>query len=53
MSYDITFCSYDKCKNQKCDRHPNRLKGWIYPVSMADFTECENWKEFEKKISQN
>lgn len=45
MSYDITFCSYKGCKEKNCDRHPIRLKGWLYPVSIADFTKCENWEE--------
>ena len=48
MSYDITFCSNKKCKNKKCERHPIKLKGWYYPVSMADFTKCEFWKNGEE-----
>lgn len=52
MSYDITFCSYNKCKDRHCDRHPRRLKGWPYPVSMSDFKECENWKDGNHSITK-
>ena len=45
MSFDITFCSYKGCKEKNCERHLTRLKGWLYPVSIADFTKCENWKD--------
>ena len=48
MSYDITFCTNKKCKNKKCERHPIKLKGWHYLVSMADFTKCEFWKSGEE-----
>lgn len=52
MSYDITFCSFKKCKKTKCERHPIQHKGWIYPVSVADFTECENWKDGDHSITK-
>ena len=48
MSYDITFCTNKKCKNKKCERHPIKLKGWYYPVSMSDFTKCKFWKNGEE-----
>ena len=48
MGYDITFCSNKKCKNKKCKRHPIKLKGWCYPVSMANFTKCKFWKNGEE-----
>lgn len=47
-SYDITFCARE-CNNNKCERNKKRLKGWIYPVSMAYFNECKDYKK-EKKI---
>lgn len=43
-SYDISFCSFKKCKETKCSRNQIRLKGYKYPVSIADFPRCENWE---------
>ena len=45
MSYDITFCTKVDCKNKQCDRHPERLRFWNYPVSIANFEKCKYWKE--------
>lgn len=50
MSYDMTFCSYRKCKNKDCERHQDRLKNWLYPVSIGDFPKCENWKDGKHSI---
>lgn len=42
-SYDISFCSFTKCKETNCSRHQERLIGYFYPVSIMDFPRCENW----------
>ena len=43
-SYDITFCDRN-CKNYECKRNKKRLEDWKYPVSMANFIECKEYKE--------
>ena len=48
--YDITFCSYKDCKNKECRRHPSKLNGWLYPVSMSNFEKCNNWKDGKHRI---
>lgn len=48
MTYDITFCSYQDCKNKKCERHQDRLKGYKYPVSVANFPDCEYFGSHEE-----
>ena len=47
ISYDITFCTRE-CGNNKCKRNKKRLEGWIYPVSIACFDDCENYKKAKK-----
>lgn len=44
MSFDITFCSYAKCKDRDCERHQRKLKNYLYPVSIGDCPRCENWE---------
>ena len=48
MNYDITFCSKTDCKNKECRRNQNNYQfshmGNVY-ISIAEFKECEHWKE--------
>lgn len=49
--WDITFCSKLECKNLKCDRNQNNYdfrKAGNRPISIAEFSNCENWKEDKK-----
>lgn len=40
--YDITFCSHQECANTECERHLDNVKGYPYPVSVADMSgECD------------
>lgn len=47
MTYnDITYCSIE-CANMECKRNQKHIpKDWEI-VSMAGFTDCENWKEVD------
>ena len=59
MNLDITFCSNVKCKNMDCDRNQENVTKYYVelskstniqyffhkPISIADFKECEYWKE--------
>ena len=47
MTYnDITYCSKE-CANMECKRNQKHIpKDWEI-VSMAGFTDCENWKEVD------
>lgn len=44
MSYDITFCSNDKCIYTECMRHLNNAPKNI-PVSISDCTKLCKYKE--------
>ena len=46
-NYDITFCNRE-CANYKCSRNQKRLENWNYPVAIANFYECKEYKEKEK-----
>ena len=54
MTYnDITYCSRE-CANMECKRNQKHLPKSPIIISMAEFTDCENWyvseanKMFEK-----
>ena len=47
MTYnDITYCSRE-CANIECKRNQKHLPKGAKIVSMAEFTDCENWKEID------
>ena len=47
MTYnDITYCSRE-CANVECKRNQKHLPKGAKLVSMAEFTDCENWKEID------
>lgn len=48
MTYnDMTYCSRE-CSNMECKRNREHLPYEInYFVSMAEFKDCENWKEVD------
>lgn len=47
MTYnDITYCSRE-CANMECKRNQKHLPKGAKIVSMAEFTDCENWKEID------
>lgn len=54
MTYnDITYCSRE-CANMECRRNVKALMGKQYTwkcvnVSMAEFTDCENWREKDER----
>lgn len=47
MTYnDITYCSRE-CANMECKRNQKHLPKGVKIISMAEFTDCENWKEVD------
>lgn len=43
MTYnDITYCSRE-CANMECKRNQKHLPKGPIIISMAEFTDCENW----------
>lgn len=56
MNLDITFYSYKKCKNKKCNRNQQNLNPIItlgHPISIAKFKECKDWKETKNVRRRN
>ena len=47
-SYDITFCNRD-CSNYDCKRNQKRLEGYKYPIAIANFYECKEYREIENE----
>ena len=47
MTYnDITYCSRE-CANMECKRNQKHLPKSPKIISMAEFADCENWKEVD------
>ena len=47
MTYnDITYCSRE-CANMECKRNQKHLPQGAKIVSMAEFKDCENWREID------
>ena len=47
MTYnDITYCSRE-CANMECKRNQKHLPKGPKIISMAEFKDCENWKEID------
>lgn len=47
MTYnDITYCSRE-CANMECKRNQKNLPKGPIIISMAEFTDCENWEEID------